>query len=107
MEGHPVFAVRVATAVLLLGSSLSGQAVYVPNYTTSNVSGYLMDPSTGGLAAVPGLPVKTGTSPVQALIHPSGKFLYVLDSGAGDITLYSISAPTGALSVIEIGRAHV
>jgi uncharacterized protein (TIGR03437 family) len=100
MEGHPVFAVRVATAVLLLGSSLFGQAVYVPNYTTSNVSGYLMDPSTGALAAVPGLPVKTGTSPVQALIHPSGKFLYVLDSGAGDISLYSISSPTGALSVI-------
>lgn len=100
MEGPSVFAVRVATAVLLLGSSLFGQAVYVPNYTTSNVSGYLMDPSTGALAAVPGLPVKTGTSPVQALIHPSGKFLYVLDGGSGDITLYSISSPSGALSVI-------
>src|SRR5450759_241820 len=100
LEGPPVFALRIAIAVLLLGSSLFGQAVYVPNYTTSNVSGYLVDPSTGALTAVPGLPVITGTSPVQALIHPSGKFLYVLDSGAGDVTLYSISSPSGELSVI-------
>jgi uncharacterized protein (TIGR03437 family) len=100
MEEFPAFAIHAAAAFLLLGSSLYGQAVYVPNYTTSNVSGYLMDSSTGGLTPIPGMPVKTGTSPVQALIHPSGKFLYVLDSGSGDLALYAISSPSGALSVI-------
>ena len=95
-----LFAVWGAVACLLLGSGLYAQAVYVPNFNTSNVSGYLADPSTGALNSIPGMPVKTGTSPVQALIHPSGKFLYVLDSGSQDITFYAIG-PSGALSSIE------
>ncbi len=76
------------------------QAVYVPGYTTSNVAGYIVDPSTGALSGISGMPLKTGTSPVQAAIHPSGKVLYVVDAGSKDITLFEISAPSGALSVV-------
>src|SRR5690242_8959001 len=82
-------------ALLALAPGALAQAVYVPNYTTSNISGYLIDPLSGVLSAVSGTPVVTGTSPVQALVHPSGKFLYVLDAGSGDVSLYSISAPSG------------
>ncbi|MEO8370942.1 MAG: Ig-like domain repeat protein [Candidatus Solibacter sp.] len=90
---------RRAALLLLFSVGLNGQAVYVPNYASSTVSGYLVNPATGGLNPIPGLPVKTGTSPVQALIHPSGKFLYVLAAGSGDITLFTISSPSGALSL--------
>ena len=72
-EEFLVFAIRVAAISLLLACVAYSQAVYVPNYTTSNVSGYLTDSSTGGLTPIPGMPVRTGTSPVQALIHPSGQ----------------------------------
>src|SRR5688572_22413096 len=92
--------------LLLLARPISGQAVYVPNFTTSNVSGYVMYPVSGALAEVPGLPLKTGLSPIQALIHPSGKFLYVLNAGSGDITLYSVSAPSGALSTLGCPRCE-
>jgi uncharacterized protein (TIGR03437 family) len=91
--------IRAAAILLLFASCLCGQAVYVPNYTTSNVSGYLVDPSTGRLTPIPGMPVITGTSPIQALIHPSGKFLYVLDGGSQDVTFYAIG-PAGVLSLL-------
>src|SRR5215471_9742740 len=91
---------------LMLVPQLRAQAVYVPNFATSNVSGYLVNPATGALATIPGLPVKTGISPIQALLHPSGKFLYVLNSGSGDIALYSVSAPSGALSVLPCSHCE-
>lgn len=92
--------IRVATLLLLVSPGTFSQAIYVPNFTTSTVSGFVMNPSTGALAAIRGFPVTTGTSPIQALIHPSGKFLYVLNSGSGDITLFSITAPSGALAIL-------
>ncbi|MBS1855797.1 MAG: Ig-like domain repeat protein [Acidobacteria bacterium] len=94
---------RFLGAVLALSMEVGiapAQAVYVPNFTTSNVSGYLIDPATGALDRVAGSPFTTGQSPVQAAIHPAGKFLYVLDAGAGDITLFEISAPSGTLRVL-------
>src|SRR5262245_26387713 len=99
----PACALRLLGAVLAASISVviaSAQAVYVPNFNTSNVSGYLIDPATGTLSAVAGSPFTTGQSPVHAVIHPGGKFLYVLDAGAGDITLFSIAAPSGRLSVL-------
>ena len=91
---------HIVGAVLVAGltRALLAQAIYVPNFATSNLSGYLVDPATGALSSIPGLPVKSGTSPVQTAIHPGGKFLYVADSGSNDITLYSIAAPSGTLS---------
>jgi 6-phosphogluconolactonase (cycloisomerase 2 family) len=97
-------AAQAVVAIAIVAGAASAQAIYVPNFTTSNVSGYVANPSTGALDAVPGSPFRTGQSPVQALIHPSGKFLYVLDAGAGDVTLYSISAPSGALNLLGCPR---
>ena len=47
-EEFLVLAIRVAAIFLLLACVSYGQAVYVPNYTTSNVSGYLADPPPAG-----------------------------------------------------------
>lgn len=88
-----------AALLLLLSSPLAGQAIYVPNFITSSVSGYLVNPASGVVSTIPGFPIRTGTSPIQALIHPSGKFLYVLNAGSGDITLFGISAPSGLLTL--------
>lgn len=93
-----------AALLLLLSSPSAGQAIYVPNFITSSVSGYLVNPAGGALASIQGFPVKTGTSPIQALIHPSGRFLYVLNAGSGDITLFGISAPSGLLTLSSCPR---
>src|ERR1044072_4549160 len=93
----PACALRILGAVVAainFSVTAPAQAVYVPNFTTSNVSGYLIDPVSGALSPVSGSPFVTGQSPVQAVIHPGGKFLYVLDAGPGDITLFSIAAPS-------------
>ena len=39
-------------------------------------------------------------SPTSIAVHPSGKFAYVTNSGSNDVSMYSIDAATGALTLI-------
>jgi uncharacterized protein (TIGR03437 family) len=89
---------------LLLAARLPAQAVYVPSFGSSSVSGYLMNSATGALTGIAGLPAKTGTSPIQALVHPSGKFLYVLNSASQDISLFAVNSPSGTLAGVACPR---
>ena len=97
---QPFCFLRPVLLLVLFLQSAFGQAIYLPNPGSSTVSAYVMNPLTGALTPVAGSPFLTGTTPVQALVHPNGKFLYVLDGGAQDITAYSISAPSGVLTNI-------
>jgi YVTN family beta-propeller protein len=70
------------------------------------VSMYTIDPTTGALASI-GPPVPTydyGDSAGSVTVAPSGKFVYVTNSGDpwdpddGSVAMYTINATTGALS---------
>lgn len=51
---------------------------------TGQVVGYLVDDYTGNLTAVPGQPFASGGSnPLQVLVRPGGRFVYVLNQGTG------------------------
>jgi YVTN family beta-propeller protein len=72
------------------------------------VSMYTINPSTGALASI-APPVWThdyGSYPQSVTVAPSGKFVYVTNSGnlwdpdAGSVAMYSIDAATGALKSI-------
>ncbi len=41
-----------------------------------------------------------GTSPVDLSVDPGGRFLYAVNQNADDVSLFSISGPTGELSLI-------
>ena len=70
------------------------------------VSMYTINPTTGALASI-GPPVFThdyGSYPQTVTVAPSGKFVYVTNSGNvydpddGSVAMYSINATTGALT---------
>jgi 6-phosphogluconolactonase (cycloisomerase 2 family) len=82
-------------------ASTAGEATQVaPN----SVSVYLLDPVTGAVSG----PVDTKTvngKPVSVVVHPTGKFIYVVndvDSGStlGNISAFSIDATSGALTAL-------
>jgi 6-phosphogluconolactonase len=89
----------------------TGKFAYVMNGGCSGgiggyVSMYTINPTTGALESI-GPPVWTydyGDSPGSVAVDPSGKFLYVTNSGDpwapddGSVALYTINAVTGALT---------
>jgi YVTN family beta-propeller protein len=44
--------------------------------------------------------IATGTVPVSVAVDPAGKFAYVTNSASNDVSIYSIDAATGALTLI-------
>jgi 6-phosphogluconolactonase len=91
----------------------AGKFAYVMNAGCNGgvggyVSMYTINPTTGALASI-GPPVFTydiGSYPNFVTVAPSGKFVYVTNSGNvyapddGSVAMYSIDATTGALTSI-------
>ena len=111
------FALMVSIiAVSACGGSSGGapaaapQFAYVANVTSGDVSAYTIDSSTGALTQIDcgggtacnGANFSAGTSPRSVQGTPSGKFLYVANSGSGDVSAYNV-ATTGALTPINCG----
>ena len=96
-----------AIALALQPLPLRGQFVYAANAATADVSGYIINPATGALTAIPGSPfpaVGTG-SPTCVTADPTGRFAYVTTLGLavtipGDVSGHTINASTGALAAI-------
>jgi 6-phosphogluconolactonase len=66
--------------------------------TNGTISQYSIDSTTGALTLLPGSGSPTGTNPVAMLIHPTGKYLYVVNSGTSNISQFSVDATTGVLT---------
>ncbi len=50
----------------------------------NQIVGYLVDDYTGNLTAIPGQPFSSGGSnPLQVLVRPGGRFVYVVNQGTG------------------------
>ena len=82
----------------------AGKFVYVAD-GSGDVSEYSVDATTGILTPIGR--IAAGLSPRSIAIDPSGKFVYVADFGdngdgedVGDISMYSISPSSGALTSI-------
>lgn len=70
--------------------------------SSGTVVGYLVDNYTGNLTAIPGQPFASGgTNPVQVLVRPGGRFVYVINQGAG----YSTTGPgtSDAIQLFAVG----
>jgi 6-phosphogluconolactonase (cycloisomerase 2 family) len=69
--------------------------------TFSTIAGFTIDASTGVLVPIPGSPFPTGgIGSNLAAIDPTGKFLYVANSGSDNITGFTIDQTSGALTAI-------
>jgi 6-phosphogluconolactonase len=87
--GHAMLAAVVSAGMVLgLASCTSSFTVayfYVIGQQYNQITGYKVDNNTGKLTQIANLPIGTGgTMPIQNLILPAGRFLYVLNQGGSD-----------------------
>lgn len=77
-----------------------GKFAYVVNRSADSVTGYVINPTTGGLTVIAGSPFATGPDPRRIAFDPMGKFAYVANAGADHISAYAVDTTTGALTVL-------
>ena len=84
----------------------SGKFAYVPNGggESNGVAMYTINATTGSLTSTGMIPVEGFA--VSVAVHPSGKFAYAANANntpgmAGNVSMYTINATTGALTSIE------
>lgn len=85
-----------------------GGSATANNIDANTIAVYQLNTINGGIAATPSSTATTGTvigsqEPSVPVIHPTGKFMYVVNHGrfsasGGDIARLNISGTTGALS---------
>lgn len=63
-----------------------------------NVSMYTIDATTGVLTSIG--KIAAGMSPTSVAVHPTGKFIYVVNQDSNDISMYTINTTTGNLTSI-------
>jgi DNA-binding beta-propeller fold protein YncE len=74
------------------------ELAYAVNSANNTVSVFAVNTGTG--AWTPQGSTATGLTPQSVILHPSGNFLYVGDSGEAKISVYSLDAATGLPSPI-------
>jgi 6-phosphogluconolactonase (cycloisomerase 2 family) len=79
------------------------QYIYISSPTPQTISGFVVDTVKvpGSLALVSGSPFPESLDPEQMAIHPSGKFLFIVNSSSGTskaVSVFRIDPSTGALT---------
>jgi 6-phosphogluconolactonase len=93
----------VGTAPFGLAINPSEHFMYVVNEgptitSTGTVSQFTINATTGFLTPVLDSAIPAGQNPVAVLVHPTGRYLYVANSGSNDISEFSIDSNTGVLT---------
>jgi YD repeat-containing protein len=89
-------------------TDLLGQFLYVANTcsdpgcaaTTGSLSVFGIDATAGALTAAPSSPFVAGSAPLGAVVDPSGRFAYVVNSNDETISGYAIDPTSGASTLI-------
>jgi len=81
------------------GSGHGSHGAYLTIPAGSKVAAFNIDEKTGGLSGINGSPFLTGHGPLDVIIHPSNKFLYILNSSDATISLFNIN---GDRSLTEV-----
>lgn len=111
-NGAPVLDTSTAAGTLpaALLPILNNKFLYVANKTSSNVSAYSINQSTGALTEIAGSPFAdgSGTSPSSLAFDSVNNLLLVGNSGASSIAVYSVNTATGTLTLTgtrSVGRS--
>lgn len=84
------------------GTTPDGRFLYAAGGISGNiVHGFTIDPVTGVLTDIPGMPFSTpDSSPKQCVGSPDGNFLYVGHGSASTVRAFSIEQVSGALEAL-------
>lgn len=91
------------------GTTPDGRFLYAAGGISGNIlHGFTIDPVTGVLTEIPGMPFSTpDSSPKQCVGSPDGNFLYVGHGSASTVRAFSIDQATGSLAslpyVFDVG----
>jgi DNA-binding beta-propeller fold protein YncE len=82
----------------------SGRFAYVANFGSNDVSMFAIDSETGALTPI-APPMPAGSGPVSVAVAPDpsgqfGKFVYVVNTGSDDVSMYAMDSTTGILTPI-------
>jgi len=78
----------------------TGKFLYAAINQGNDISGYLINSSTGALTPILGSPFSAGSVPMTVRVDPSGRYAYVTNANSNNISAYSIDSSTGALTPI-------
>ncbi|HLK53647.1 MAG TPA: beta-propeller fold lactonase family protein, partial [Candidatus Angelobacter sp.] len=74
-----------------LATDPQGTFLYAANSGSNDVSAYLIDPSSGALAAITGSPFATGgAGPSAVAVNANSSIVYVTEQGSHDIAAFGI-----------------
>lgn len=79
-----------------------GNRLYVSNSASNNVSGFDVNPTTGGLSLVPGSPFATGGQAGNGIsldCTPDGRYVIAVNAGSANVSCFSVGA-NGALTAV-------
>ena len=95
------FTLAVALAILASASAhAQSQAQHVYASGGTAVFGFAKDSTTGALTATSGSPYSQTLDGSALAVDPLGRFLYVLNPNANDVSVYAIDQTTGALAKV-------
>jgi 6-phosphogluconolactonase (cycloisomerase 2 family) len=98
VAGSP-FTISGDTAPFASAVDPAGKHLYVA--CAGSIKVFSVDAASGALTAAPSLDTAVaGRGTGDLLIHPSGRWLYVVDHGGNAVRGYAIDASTGALSSV-------
>jgi len=87
----------VSTGVAGIAVDPGAKFLYATNPSPSTVSVFAIQ-AGGGLVAMPGLTVATGTTPVAVALNLTGSALYVANTGAASVSQFTVDGSTGVLT---------
>lgn len=87
------------------GERATGAIVYVTNSGANSVSGYSVNPATGGLTAIAGSPFSDVSTPSAIAVSANGLFAYVANSQTNKVTAYRVGT-NGALGFVDSTSAN-
>jgi len=99
-RSHRTILSIVAVALAWLPTELHAQFAYVANAGSNDVSGYMIDSTTGALTPIPGSPFPAGFFPCSLAVDPAGRFAYVANASSANVSGYRINPTSGGLTPI-------
>ncbi len=102
IAGSPFAKGGTANATTFLTVEATGKFLYVANSGSANISGFVINSSTGFLTEIAGSPFTGSASPSVIYTDPTSSFLYCANTaGSGTVSGFTINQTTGALTQIS------
>lgn len=75
----------------------NGRFLYAPNAGSDDISGYVIEATSGMLTPLPGAPFSAGSGVVALAFDPAGRYLYAVNRDDRSVSAFSVDTRSGEL----------